>query len=171
MSMQLIGILTVSFSAVTSSVALYGRRSPAISLIQIESAPISSICFAWRSNTQVYKHLQCIGKCDLSMSALCWTVTAVCRLRRSFRQSKIRMISIPFAMDFCTKYSTTSSPYGRYPRMFCPRNSICSLVFLALSRILRSLSHGSSFRKRKEASKVAPPQHSRNDILRCQAFR
>ena len=26
--------------------------------------------------------------------------------------------------DFCTKYSTTSSAYGRYPRMFCPRKSI-----------------------------------------------
>ena len=27
----------------------------------------------------------------------------------SFKQSKIRIISIPFAIDFCTKYSTTSS--------------------------------------------------------------
>ena len=28
------------------------------------------------------------------------------------------------AADFCTKYSTTSSAYGRYPRIFCPRKSI-----------------------------------------------
>ena len=34
---------------------------------------------------------------------------AVSRFLISFRQSKIRIISIPFAMDFCTKYSTTSS--------------------------------------------------------------
>ena len=42
----------------------------------------------------------------------CWggaTFTAVSKLRISFKQSKIRMISIPFAIDFCTKYSTTSS--------------------------------------------------------------
>ena len=50
--------------------------------------------------------------------------TAVCRFLISFIQSKIRMMSIPFAADFCTKYSTTSSAYGRYPRMFCPRKSI-----------------------------------------------
>ena len=41
-----IGISTVAFSSFTSSSALYGNNNPAISLIQIEFAPISSIPFA-----------------------------------------------------------------------------------------------------------------------------
>ena len=107
-------------------------------------------CHALSSNPEYKHHPGYRTVLPVHVLFLCWhAFTAVCRLRRSFRQSKIRMISIPFAMDFCTKYSTTSSAYGRYPRIFCPRNSICSLVFLNPSRNLRSLSHGSSFRKRK----------------------
>ena len=36
-------------------------------------------------------------------------ILAVCRLRGSFSASKMRMTSMPFATDFCTKYSTASS--------------------------------------------------------------
>ena len=40
-------------------------------------------------------------------------------------------------------------------------DSICIKdIFLKPARSLRSLSHGSSLRKRRDASKVAPPQHS-----------
>ena len=92
--------------------------------------------------------------------SLLHAVTAVCKFLISFKQSKIRMISIPFAIDFCTKYSTTSSAYGRYPKIFCPRKSIWSFVFLKPSLNFLRRSHGSSFKNLRHASNVAPPQHS-----------
>ena len=46
------------------------------------------------------------------------------------------------------------------PTAFWPRRSICVGVFLSRDLIWRRRSHGSSRRKRRQVSKVAPPQHS-----------
>ncbi len=46
--------------------------------------------------------------------------------------------------------------------MFCPRRSICSFVLGRPFFRVRRRSQGSSFKKRMHTSKVAPPQHSKD---------
>ena len=56
---------------------------------------ITSLC----NRFQVDAHTRELLVCQVTYTLLA-SVTAVCRFLRSFKQSKIRIISIPFAMDF-----------------------------------------------------------------------
>ena len=120
-----------------------GTKSPAISLIHIgiSTHVFYSLCH-FHPVIQVYKHLLMYRIMQPGhVLFLCYMLLLLsARFRTSFKQSKIRIISIPFAIDFCTKYSTTSSAYGRYPKIFCPRNSICKFCILkSISELTKSL--------------------------------
>ncbi len=104
-------------SGCTSSVALYGTRRPAISLIQIESAPISSILLQCLSSNPVCKHhLMC--RKVLSVHGLFFVCCVYCCLKVTKIVQTVKNTDDidSVCRDFCTKYSTTSSAYGRYPR-------------------------------------------------------
>ena len=48
-------------------------------------------------------------ECETEVVSSLTASTDDLRFLKSLKQSKIRIISIPLAIDFCTKYSTTSS--------------------------------------------------------------
>ena len=67
---------------------------------------------------------------------------------------------MPVAAASSTNASVTSVGYGVYPTVLRPRSSICRHRLGIASRSAASRSHGSSPRKRRATSYVAPPQHS-----------
>ncbi|SKT73937.1 Uncharacterised protein [Mycobacteroides abscessus subsp. abscessus] len=69
-------------------------------------------------------------------------------------------MSTPVALASRMNALVTVSGYGVYPTVLRPRSSICKQMFGTASRRSASRSHGSSFRKRRATSYVAPPQAS-----------